>query len=169
MSEPKVETILNCIAARLGQLTAGQVLGDWSVRYTMSPGGSVVADAAAKWEQYLLEAQREQVALVRPGDEALVEMTTGSYTSQLEVWILAARQYRVATPDIWKPEEPRRVTVQNYLAKDVEMAILDDIDNCGASYNTEIVDVGRTFWREGWACVELRLIVTFDAQRPLHG
>lgn len=169
MSEPKVEVILNCIRDRVQAIVEGAVYGDWLAAYSMSPGGAVVVDAAALWEQYLLNCNLEEVALVRPGDEALVEMTTGSYTSQLEVWILAARKYERPVPDIWRPEEPRRVTMQNRLAKDVEMAILKDINNCGTSDNTEIVDVGRAFWREGWACVELRLVVTFDAQRPLSG
>jgi hypothetical protein len=112
-------------------------------------------------------------ALIRRGSELCHENTNYGLIEESEFWILVCRKWEPTTTPAWAQRIPEDL-VQDEIVEDVERSmrmwknpqtgvvepnITLGLDFC---HNIEVTDKDRDRHLEGWACVEFRVMVSWN-------
>lgn len=164
------ESIPEQIAARL-EVILQPALIDPGVdgEYWYKPDKTVRVDAMDV--RLLSNRNYNHVILIGPGDEYETEKAALTIDHSMDVFVLAARQYKPDQTDPYLRYGTGMVinwTIQNRLVRDLIRALVKDVTLNNLCINCEIKDISRDFAvPEGWSIVILRLVILFDHQKDL--
>jgi len=118
-----------------------------------------------QWRLEDLDASRKHFYLLRDtGDESVFEGESefGEVEKLLEFFILAARLDKRTTLSAFKESTPSKGTIRNRIVRDVEKKLREDMSRGGLAMTTEVTDVKREIFVDGWVLVELAVIVQYS-------